>query len=141
LEFDLRWQYALDINLDQAHICQKTLHNFRTLVATNGKAWEVLSSITARIIEEAGLSPERQRLDSTHITSNMADLSRLGFFVRTMEKFLRELERRHPRLYAKLWRLYHQLYRERAGYFADVKSSRARRRLGKVAKHLYLLVD
>jgi len=141
LEFDLRWQYALDINLHQAHICQKTLHNFRTLVATNGKAREIFSSITARIIEEAGLSTERQRLDSTHITSNMADLSRLGLFVRTMEKFLRELERRHPRLYAKLPRLYHKLYRERAGYFADVKSSRARRRLGKVAGHLYFLVD
>ena len=31
LEFDLRWQYAFDINALEAHTCQKTLHNFRKL--------------------------------------------------------------------------------------------------------------
>lgn len=52
-----------------AHLCQKTLHTFRTLVSSNGKAREIFSGMTDRIIEVAGLSTERQRLDSTQITS------------------------------------------------------------------------
>ena len=96
LEFDLRWQYAFDINAFEGHICQKTLHNFRTLVTSNHKARELFTGITDKIIETAGLSTEKQRLDSTHIISNMAELSRLGLFVRTIEGFLRRLEKKHP---------------------------------------------
>jgi len=141
LEFDLRWQYAFEINALEAHICQKTLHNFRTLVTGNNKAREIFTRTTDKIVKAAGLSTDKQRLDSTHIVSNMANLSRLELFVRTIEGFLRQLEKKHPKLYKKLPALYGKVYGQRAGYFADVKSSRAKRRLAKCACHLYDLVD
>ncbi len=141
LEFDLRWQYAFDINALEAHTCQKTLHNFRTLVTTNDKAREIFTGTTDKIIKAAELSTDKQRLDSTHIISNMANLSRLGLFVRTIEGFLRQFENKHPKLYKKLPALYDKVYRQRSGYFADVKSSRAKRRLAKCARHLFDLVD
>lgn len=141
LEFDLRWQFAFDINVFEGHICQKTLHNFRSLVTTNKKAQEIFMGITDKIIAEAGLCTGKQRLDSTHIISNMAHLSRLGLFVRTIEGFLRRLEKKYPKLYEKLPPLYDKVYRKRSGYFADVKSSRAPRRLTKCARHLFALVD
>lgn len=141
LEFDIRWQYAFDINAFEAHICQKTLHNFRTLVTANARAREIFTGITDKIIAQAGLSTEKQRLDSTHIISNMANLSRLELFVRTIEGFLRQLERGYPKLYEKLPALYDKVYRKRPGYFADVRSSRAKRRLAKCARHLFDLVD
>jgi len=141
LEFDLRWQYAFEINALEAHICQKTLHNFRTLVTGNNKAREIFSGTTDKIIKAAGLSTDRQRLDSTHIVSNMANLSRLELFVRTIEGFLRQLEKKYPKLSKKLPALYDKVYGQRAGYFADVKSSRAKRRLAKCARHLFDLVD
>ena len=141
LEFDLRWQYAFDINALEARICQKTLHNFRTLITTNKKAREIFTGTTDNIIKAAGLSTDKQRLDSTHIISNMANLSRLGLFVRTIEAFLRQFEKKHPNLYKKLPALYDKVYRKRSGYFADVKSSRAKRRLGKCGRHLFDLVD
>lgn len=28
-EFNASWQYALNVEPDEAHVCQKTLHNFR----------------------------------------------------------------------------------------------------------------
>ncbi|MFH1418524.1 MAG: transposase, partial [Planctomycetota bacterium] len=28
-EFNASWQYALNVDPDEAHLCQKTLHNFR----------------------------------------------------------------------------------------------------------------
>lgn len=141
LEFDLRWHYAFDINVFEAHVCQKTLHNFRTLLAFNGKAGEIFKEMTGKIIDEAGLAIGKQRLDSTRIISNMADLSRLELFVRTIEGFLNRLVKDFPELYEKLPALYEEVYRKRAGYFADTKSSKARRRLDKCAVHVFDLVD
>lgn len=141
LEFDLRWQYAFDINNLESHICQKTLHNFRVLVTTNNKAREIFTGVTDKIIQKSELSTEKQRLDSTHIVSNMTNLSRLGLFVRTIEGFLKRVEKKHPNVYKKLPALYDKAYVKRSGYFADVKSSMARRRLEKCARHLFDLVD
>ena len=141
LEFDLRWHYALDIHGLEAHTCQKTLHNFRTLVCTNEMAREIFQDMTGKMIEAASLSTEKQRLDSTQITSNMAHLSRLSLFTRTIEGFLRSLEKHDASLYEGLPKVYHKVYRERSGYFADVRSSQAKRRLGKCARHLFDLVD
>ena len=141
LEFDLRWQYAFDINALESHISQKTLHNFRVLITTNNKAREIFTGITDKIINNTGLSTEKQRLDSTQIISNMSNLSRLQLFVRTIEGFLGQLKRKHPGLNKKLPKLYDKVYLKRSGYFADVKSSRAKRRLSKTARHLFDLVD
>ncbi len=123
-DFDLRRQYAFDINAFESHVCRKTLHNFRTLITANEQARGLFTGITDAIVETASLSTEKQRLDSTQITSNMAHLSRLGLFTRTIEAFLRRLRKKHPKLYEKLPRLYDKAYLKRAGYFADVKSSR-----------------
>ena len=141
LDFDLRWQYAFNINAFESHVCQKTLHNFRTLITANEQARNLFTGITDAIIETAALSTEKQRLDSTQITSNMAHLSRLGLFTRTIEAFLKRLHKKHPKWYEKLPRLYDKAYLKRAGYFADVTSSRAKRRLDKSARHLAELVD
>jgi len=141
LEFDLRWQYALDIHGGESHVCQKTLHNFRTLVCSHDKAREIFTDMTEKMIEAASLSTHKQRLDSTQITSNMAHLSRLGLFTRTIEGFLRSLEKHDASLYQGLPKVYRKVYRERSGYFADVKSSKAKRRLAKCARHLFDLVD
>jgi hypothetical protein len=104
-------------------------------------AREIFTDMTGKMIEAASLSTEKQRLDSTQITSNMAHLSRLGLFTRTIEGFLRSLEKHDASLYEVLPKVYHKVYRERSGYFADVKSSQAKRRLGKCARHLFDLVD
>ena len=141
LEWDIRYQFALDVNAKEADVCQKTLHNFRVLVTTNRMAEKVFADITGKIIREAGLSTAKQRLDSTHVVSNMANLSRLGLFVRTMEKFLTRLQKAHPETFSRLPAMYREVYLERAGYFADVKSSKAKRRLEKCARHLFDLVD
>jgi len=140
LEFDLRWQYAFDITVSEAHICQKTLHNFRVLVTTNEQARQIFQGLTDDLIAAAGLSTEKQRLDSTHILSHMSHLTRLGLFIRVIEGFLKRLKKRYPKLYQKLPQVYDQVYLQRSGYFADVKSSQARRRLVQCARHLFDLV-
>ena len=45
-----------------------------------------------------GIRTGKQRLDSTHIMSNIATLTRLGLFCETMRLFLRALRWEHPEL-------------------------------------------
>ena len=96
---------------------------------------------TARLIEAAGLRTGRQRLDSTHIVSNIKLLTRLGLFVDTMTTFLKELRKEHPRICAQVSEELLGRYLDREGYFADARSSEAKRRLSEAAVDAYWLVE
>ena len=92
LEYNLLWQYALEIRFEQAHICRKTLHNFRSKLIESGRHRKVFDLLTKEIIERFGLNVGRQRLDSTHVVGNMKIVGRLGLFVQTIEQFLSKLK-------------------------------------------------
>ena len=53
---------------------------------------------TDRMIEALGLRTGKQRLDSTHVMSNIAVLTRLGLFCETVRVFLLAVSREHPGL-------------------------------------------
>ncbi len=65
-------------------------------MTTNQQARQIFQGITDNLITAAGLSTEKQRLDSTHIISNMSHLTRLGLFIRIIEGFLKRLEKQYP---------------------------------------------
>jgi hypothetical protein len=141
LEWNAAWQYALDITPEEAHTCQKTLHNFRKLLLDDDEGAELFEGTTARLIEAAGLRTGRQRLDSTHIVSNIRLLTRLGLFVDTITTFLKELRKEHPRMCAQVAEELLGRYLDREGYFADARSSEAKRRLSEAAVDAYWLVE
>jgi len=141
LEFNLLWHHALGVEPEESHLCQKTLHNFRTLLLEDERAREVFDQVTRAMVEMDGLSVVRQRLDSTHVLSNMAVLTRLGLFVETVTKFLKALRREHPDRLAVLNPGYQKRYLEREGYFSDAKRGQAKRRLPVVARDMYHLVQ
>jgi len=140
LEYNLQWHYALGIESDTAHVCQKTLHNFRALLMENERAQEVFETVTLGLAKMNGLGLGRQRLDSTHVISNIAILTRLGLFVETVTGFLMELRKTAPDSYASLDAGHSRRYVEREGYFSDVKREQARRRLPVVARDVHSLV-
>jgi hypothetical protein len=140
LEFNLLWQHALGVEPDDAHVCQKTLHNFRVRLLENDRASEMFDRITRRLVEMDGLNISRQRLDSTHVIPNIAVLTRLGVFVETVTKFLKELRRVAPSKLEALHAGYSERYLDREGYFADAKKGQARRRLPMVARDVLALV-
>jgi len=145
-EFNASWQYALNVDPEEAHLCQKTLHNFRVKMSAAEEEDTLTYSalfdeIVRAIIQDRGLKVGRQRLDSTHIRSNMAVLTRLGLFTHTITAFLKKLNKQHPRLSAALPQGIVQRYLEREGYFADSPSSDSRRRLSQCAADVWRLVD
>lgn len=140
LEFNLQWQHALGVEPADAHVCEKTLHNFRHLMLGNEAASAVFEQMTAALMKADGLAAVRQRLDSTHVISNIAVLTRLGLFTETVTNFLRDLRRDAPAKLRWLGEGYTERYLDREGYFADAKRDEAPRRLPIVSKDLYALV-
>jgi hypothetical protein len=140
LEWDTLWHYALDVTPQQAHTCQKTLHNFRAKLLADDQGTGLFEGTTARLIKSAGLRTKRQRQDSTHIVSNIKVLTRLGLFVETIRCFLEALRKEHPRICAEVADELLGRYLDREGYFADARNSEAPRRLEESALDLYYLV-
>jgi hypothetical protein len=140
LEFNAAWQYALDVLPEDAHTCQKTLHNTRERLLGDDEGAGLFESTTASLISISSLKTGRQRQDSTHIVSNIRLLTRLGLFVQTITMFLRQLRDEHPRIYADVAEEMSERYLEREGYFADARASEARRRVEQSALDVYWLV-
>lgn len=141
LEWNAAWHHALDITEDEAHTCQKTLHNHRAMLVDDDEGVALFERITAALIQAAGLSTKRQRQDSTHIMSNIRLLTRLGLFTETIRMFLEALRKEHPRLCAQVSEEVRERYLDREGYFADARGSEAPRRLKQAALDLYHLVQ
>lgn len=147
VRFNMQWQYALQLGLSQASICQKTLHNFRDRLVKSQKHQHFFHQLTAKIIDRFGLDTSRQRMDSTHVVGAMKQLTRLGLFVKTIEAFLFKLKRMAQKdehvalVVAKLPQKFHERYLDREGYFSDTRSSLASRRLSACAQDLWELID
>ena len=147
VEFNLQWQYALQLGLSEAYVCQKTLHNFRHRLVQSEKHQTLFHQLTGQIIDRFGLDTSRQRMDSTQVVGAMKQLSRLGLFTQTIETFLFKLQRmgtKDPKiaaLVAQLPKRFHERYLNRAGYFSDSRSSLASRRLDACARDLWALID
>jgi hypothetical protein len=140
-DFDLQWQYALDAPTDRAHVCPKTLYNFRRKLLGDTTLLELFAGVVDRMIAKWSLKTDRHRIDSTQIVSNMKRLGRVGLFVKTIEQFLRRLVRKDKSLADGLPKRFRERYLERRGYFADVKGSAAPRRLQECAEDLWYLID
>jgi len=144
LDYDLRWQVALDLEPEETHVCQKTLHNFRAKLMKSDRGRLLFEQMTARIIHALGVSTERQRLDSTHITSNVARLTRLGLFCETARVFLKELRKKAKKKFATVPVGLRGRYIKDDGAdssYDDARSSDGRRRIAVCARDVWRLVD
>lgn len=143
LEFNLLWHHALGLDIAETHLPQKTLHNFRVRLMAHDGGRVTFQETTDRIIQALGLHTGRQRLDSTHILSNIATLTRLGLFCETLRHFLGALGREHPHLAGLVPPGLAGRYLKEAGeatHYEDARSAEGHRRLSVCARDLYWLV-
>lgn len=141
VKFDKRFEFAFDLPYNELVLSQKTLHNFRVLLNTEDMAQTVFDRATKHIATIFNIDTSEQRLDSTHIVSNMARLSRLGLFVRVIENLLKKLAKIDPDAYDALPSRFVKRYGRRRGYFADARSKKTKARLGDAANDMYYLLD
>ena len=101
--FDIRWRYALDISDNQAYLSRRSLVEFRRRLATKDPEMKLMRGIFEKIskgaIKKLNLSTSQQRLDSTHIVSNIHKRGRLDLFATTITQFIRSL---HEKKYSQI---------------------------------------
>jgi len=144
LEFNLLWQYALQLTAEESHLPQKTVHNFRARLIEHDAGRVAFCETTEKIIAVMGIHTGRQRLDSTHIMSNMAILTRLGLFCETIRLFLRALGQTYTELRNLVPEKVVGRYlkeEEEATNYEDARSAVRRCRLSVCARDLYRLVE
>ena len=94
--FDIRWQYALDVTDEEAYLSRRSLVEFRSrLVAVDPEMKRmraVFERVSEAAIDKLGIVVSEQRIDSTHIQSNIHTRGRLALFQDVTRRFLKSLD-------------------------------------------------
>jgi len=95
--FDVRWRYALDVGDEEDYLSRRSLVEFRRRLAAKDPEMKLLRAVFDSIRDSAitrlGLSTSSQRLDSTHIISNIRTRGRAALFSHTLDLFLKSLDK------------------------------------------------
>jgi DDE family transposase len=94
-------QYALNLELG-AGVSSRTVERYQKLFRENDLAAQTFSNVTEGLIEKLELDVSRQRLDSTHLFSHMATFGRTRLMAVAIKRFLIQVKRHDPGLYAAL---------------------------------------
>ena len=94
--FDLRWRYALEVRDDEDYLSRRSLVEFRRRLAAKDPEMKLVRNVFDQVrdsaVQKLGLSASNQRLDSTHIISNIRIRGRLALFGNTLTLFLKSLD-------------------------------------------------
>lgn len=147
LAFSEQWHYALDItgeSDDEKYLCEKTLRTYRKLLIQEKLDTVIFEGMTDELIKSFHVDTAKQRLDSSHIFSNMRNLRRLEIFVKTIQKFLKKLKIVYKGLFDSLIPVELQeryLSEKSDGCFSQVKPSASSQTLQQVGEDLLYLVE
>lgn len=104
--YDIRWQYALGVNPDEAYLSRRALVQFRSDLVEHDPEMELVGEVFERITDEAlddlDIEVDEQRADSTQIVSNIQCRGRVWLFGETLMKFVRRLRDDRPGRYRQL---------------------------------------
>ena len=88
LGFDIRWRYALDVSDEEDYLSRRSLVEFRRRLADKDPEMNLIRGVFDNIRDAARkklkLSWGDQRINSTHIISNICTRGRLDLFSNTL---------------------------------------------------------
>lgn len=97
LGFDIRWRYALDVSDEEDYLSRRSLVEFRRRLADKDPEMNLIRGVFDNIrdaaLKKLKLSCGDQRIDSTHIISNICTRGRLDLFSNTLTVFLKSLNK------------------------------------------------
>jgi len=100
--FDLSVQYALNVGHHAVELSFRTVERYQRLFREQELAQGVFERVTRTLAEELQLEVDQQRLDSTHLFSDMAALSRTQLMAVCIRRFLVQVKRHQNDEYAAL---------------------------------------
>ena len=141
--FHLNVQYALNLEPVAHDLSVRTLERYQRYFEQDELAQQVMHEVTTRLVKVLGLRIEQQRLDSTHIFSDMAHFGRTRLLGVALKRFLTQVKRHDPAAYASLPEALRQRYSPSDHQlFGDVARDQPSQRLlrQQVAEDLYQLL-
>ena len=76
-------------------MCERTLERYRAHFINDDLAAQTMNDITMELVKNLDLKIDKQRLDSTHVFSNMASFGRTRMMAVTIKRFLTQAQRHH----------------------------------------------
>src|SRR5690606_2748802 len=86
--FNVDIQFALNLGPDNQSLCRRTLARYIRLFREDELAQQVMVDDTNELIQRLELDVSKQRLDSTHLHSNMARFGRIKLMATAIARFL-----------------------------------------------------
>lgn len=144
VDFDLRWHLALGLDPcdDDDYVSQRTLQYFEAKLVERDQVGVLFADLTDKLLDRLGVKTGRQRLDTTHLLSNFARLTRLGLFCETQRVLLKALAREDAALLETIPLSLRRRYLREDGSdssYDDARASDCRRRLSVAARDAYRL--
>jgi hypothetical protein len=139
--FDVRWRYALDVNDDEDYLSRRSLVEFRRRLAAKDPEMKLIRAVFDAIrdsaVDKLGVSVSNQRLDSTHIISNIRLRGRAALFSNTLTLFLKSLDEARLARVPEAIRTWHA--QEPEGWFG-LGPAEQRVKLEALAQYVYELI-
>ena len=139
--FDIRWRCALDVSDEEDYLSRRSLVEFRRRLAAKDPEMKlvrhVFDHIRDRAIKKLGLSTRDQRVDSTHVISNIRIRGRLALFSNTIALFLKSLTEDQFSRVPKAIQQWHTT--ESEGWFG-LGPAEQKVKLKELAEYLYELI-
>jgi hypothetical protein len=120
--FNIGIQYALNLEPVAQDISMRTLERQIALFAEERLAKTVMEHVTAKLVDVLDIKIDKQRLDSTHIFSDMASFGRTRLMGVAIKRFLTQVNHHDEHGYNTLDELLRQRYAPGVNQlFADIK--------------------
>jgi len=142
--FNMNVHYALNLEPVTHDISKRTLERYINLFEEDSLAKATMDEVTTKLVEVLGIRIDKQRLDSTHIFSDMAGFGRTRLMGVAIKHFLTQLKRHSKANYDMLDESLRNRYAPGVNQlFADTKKDRESRRLlrQQVAEDMYYLIQ
>lgn len=141
--FNFKIQYALRIQPDSLQISSRTLDRYLKRIRDNDVAQQFMNNITQKIVDELNINISKQRLDSTHIFSNMSNWTRSMLMYKVLRRFLIQVKRHESKLYNELDVYFRKKYVESDAWLYEKKPSSGKTKAKKeiIAKDMLKIIN
>lgn len=108
--FNIDTQYALNLQPEKQSLCRRTIERYIRLFREDELAQAILHDVTGELVQLLELDVSKQRLDSTHIESNMAKFGRMKLMATAIRRFLVQVRRHDEGSYYALRKVVRERY-------------------------------
>jgi hypothetical protein len=134
--------YALNLEPANQELGVRTLERYIKRFEQDSLASTTLETVTSKLVEHLDLDITTQRLDSTHVLSNMASFGRTRLMGVTVKRFLTQLKRHDLVAYESLAPEFRERYTPGANsMFSDVEKDGYRKLRQDVAEDMHFLIS